>query len=150
MSQASVSGALTSLNLASNNLAGETDWINPSEVQGDSKEVGATVTYQGRQMTVGRVFHGDIKLTDLAGVRALSAALEVNGALTSIDLRGNRLGTGSWCAIFNALRDNKENKIASWDLSHQDIDAEAVKAIAEYVAVSGALTSLNLSGNRTT
>ena len=72
----------------------------------------------------------------------------VSGALTSINLRENNLGTQGWRAIFNALRDNKENKIASWDLSSQSIDAEAAKAIAEYVAVSGTLTDLNLAFNK--
>ena len=77
----------------------------------------------------------------------------MSAALTSINLRRNELGTAGWCAIFNALRDNKENTIASWDLSPLDgdseiIDAKVAKAIAEYVAVSGALTSLNLSDNK--
>ena len=39
--------------LASNNLAGETGCIKKSKVQGSSFEVGAKVTYEGREMTVG-------------------------------------------------------------------------------------------------
>ena len=62
--------------------------------------------------------------------------------LKSIDLRGNELGTEGWCAIFKALRDNKENKIASWGLSGQDINPEIAKVLAEYVSVSMAITSL--------
>ena len=59
-----------------------------------------------------------------------------------IDLRANSLGTEGWCAIFAALRDNKDNKIESWDLSYQDINAEIAKVLAEYVSVSTAITSL--------
>ena len=40
------------------------------------------------------------------------------------------------------MRDNKANKIASWDLSGQDINAEIAKVLAEYVSVSTAVTSL--------
>ena len=54
----------------------------------------------------------------------------------------NQLGTEGWCAIFAALRDNKDNKIESWDLSHQGINAEIAKVLAEYVSVSTAITSL--------
>ena len=57
-------------------------------------------------------------------------------------LRGNRLGTDGWCAIFRALRDNKENKIESWDLSDEDIKPEIVKVLTEYVSASTAVRSL--------
>ena len=43
-------------------------------------------------------------------------------ALKSINLRGNSMGTEGWCAIFDALRNNKDNKIESWDLSSQKIN----------------------------
>ena len=52
------------------------------------------------------------------------------------------LKTQGWCAIFNALRDNKANKIESWDLSQQRINPEIAKALAEYVSVSTTITSL--------
>ena len=57
-------------------------------------------------------------------------------------LRYNKLGTEGWCAIFAALRDNKGNNIVSWDLSHEGINAEIAKVLAEYVSVSTAITSL--------
>ena len=44
------------------------------------------------------------------------------------------------------MRDNKENKIESWDLSiDHRVNADIAKALAEYVSVTSALTSLNLS-----
>ena len=57
-------------------------------------------------------------------------------------LRYNELGTDGWCAIFAALRDNKDNKIESWDLFDQGIHNEIAKVLAEYVSVSTAITSL--------
>ena len=59
-------------------------------------------------------------------------------------LRDNKLGTEGWCAIFAALRDNKEDKIESWDLSGQGINPEIAKVLAEYVSVSAVLKTLYL------
>ena len=52
------------------------------------------------------------------------------------------MGTEGWCTVFAALRDNKDNKIESWDLSRQKINVDIVKVLAEYVSVSTAITSL--------
>ena len=72
--------------LASNNLAGETGYIKKSEVQGSSFEVGAKVTYEGREMTVSMApdSDGDIKMIDLSGFMALAASLPECG-LTSLE-----------------------------------------------------------------
>ena len=72
--------------LASNNLAGETAYINKSKVQGSSFEVGAKVTYEGREMTVSQApdSDGDIKMIDLSGFMALAASLPECG-LTSLE-----------------------------------------------------------------
>ena len=72
--------------LASNNLAGETGYIKKSKVQGSSFEVGAKVTYEGREMTVSQApdSDGDIKMMDLSGVMALAASLPECG-LTSLE-----------------------------------------------------------------
>ena len=72
--------------LASNNLAGETGYIKKSKVQGSSFEVGAKVTYEGREMTVSQAPNsdGDIKMMDLSGVMALAASLPECG-LTSLE-----------------------------------------------------------------
>ena len=72
--------------LASNNLVGETDYIKESEVQGDSKEVGAKVIYQGREMVVsqGVDSDGDLKMIDPSGLAALAESLKMNKSLTSL------------------------------------------------------------------
>ena len=63
-------------------------------------------------------------------------------------MRGNSLGTEGWCAVFAALRDNKDNKIESWDLSRQGINVEIAKVLAEYVSVSTTVTSLKYAAMR--
>ena len=72
--------------LARNSLVGETGYVNKSEVQGSSFEVGAKVTYEGREMTVSKApdSDGDIKMIDLSGFMALAASLPECG-LTSLE-----------------------------------------------------------------
>ena len=50
--------------------------------------------------------------------------------------------------IFAALRDNKENKIESWDLSDQNFNPEIAKVLAEYVSVSMATPRNSLMSQR--
>ena len=57
-------------------------------------------------------------------------------------LRKNSLGAEGWCAIFAALRDNKDSKVEVWDLQQEGIGPEIAKVLAEYVSVSTAITSL--------
>ena len=47
---------------------GKTRYVQPSKVQGDSKEVGATVVYQGREMVVSEGIDGDgyLKMIDMS------------------------------------------------------------------------------------
>ena len=55
-------------------------------MQGSSFEVGAKVTYQGREMTVSMApdRDGDIKMLDMSGVLALAASLPECKTLTSL------------------------------------------------------------------
>ena len=62
-----------------------------------------------------------------------------------VDLRGNKLGEEGWCAIFDALRDSPQNKIAKWDLERQGINPTIAKSLAAYMAVSASLTEVSSS-----
>jgi Ran GTPase-activating protein (RanGAP) involved in mRNA processing and transport len=74
----------------------------------------------------------------------------VTGALTSVKLRGNKLGDKGWGAIFAAICGNKDSKIMCLDASSENISPAGVKLIAEVLrtSVTGGLTALNLSYNR--
>ena len=63
-----------------------------TEVQGDSKEVGAKVVYQGREMIVSKGVDsdGEMKMIDVSGVVALSAALKTNSALQTLKCAATR------------------------------------------------------------
>jgi len=84
------------------------------------------------------------------GIVAIADALRVNGSLTSVKLRDNRLGDEGWGAIFAAICANKDSKIMSLDASKENIGPTGVKLITEALrmSVTGALTSLDLSGNQ--
>ena len=72
--------------LGNNNLGKETGYVKKSKVQGASFEVGAKVTYEGREMTVSQAPDRDneIKMVDLSGVMALASCLPGCESLTSL------------------------------------------------------------------
>ena len=76
------------------------------------------------------------------GAKYIADALRVNASLTECNLRKNKLGDEGWCAVFDALRDNPQNKIATWDLERQRINPTIAKSLAAYMAVSASLTNL--------
>jgi len=86
------------------------------------------------------------------GINAIADALRVNGALTSVDLRCNKLGDEGWGAIFAAICGNKDSKITSLNASDENISPAGVKLIAEALrtSVNGGLTSINMSRNNLT
>ena len=101
----------------------------------------------GRYEFVGCDEDGDAMtefVADPEGVQAMAGALRVNGALTSVNLRGNRLGDEGWGAIFAAICGNKDSKIMSINASGENIGPAGVKLIAEALctSVTGALTTV--------
>ena len=73
--------------MSSNSLTGETGYIKATEVQGSSFDVGDQVTYQGREMTIskGKNSDGDIKMSDLSGIKELASAIAVSSSLTRLE-----------------------------------------------------------------
>ena len=62
------------------------EYVYKSKVQGSSFEVGAKVTYEGREMTVSYAPYNapDLKMVDMSGVFALAAALPEAKSLRSL------------------------------------------------------------------
>ena len=75
------------------------------------------------------------------GARALTTLLG-KAFLTECKLRDNKLGVEGWTIIFNALRDSPTSKITTWDLSDEGLGPEIAKPLAEYLSVTGSLTSV--------
>ena len=59
-----------------------------------------------------------------------------------MNLKDNKLGEEGWCAVFDALRDNPQNKIAQWDLFNQSINPTIAKSLAAYMTVAASLTEV--------
>ena len=163
----SVTGALTSLNLSSNNLCPvteETGYIKASQVQGSSFNEGDKVVYQGKEMIVSKAKDrdGDIKMTnlpDMTGLNALADAFRVNGSLTSIDVRGNKI-TGDGAAqlsaavlgnlkieMFNGIpiKEMRADSITELDLKDKMIGDEGGMVVAGLIPAMS-LAELRLGG----
>lgn len=71
---------------SSNSLCGATDYVKASEVEGDSKEQGAKVMYQGREMVVstGVDDDGELQMIDISGITALADTLKTNTTLQAL------------------------------------------------------------------
>ena len=161
-------GALTSLNLSSNNLCSvtETGYIKASQVQGSSFNEGDIVVYQGKEMIVSKAKDrdGDIKLTnlpDMSGLNALADAFRVSGSLTSINVRRNKI-TGDGAAqlsaavlgnlkieMFNGIpiKEMRADSITELDLKDKKIGDEGGMVVAGLIH-SMSLVQLRLGGLR--
>ena len=60
-----------------------------------------------------------------------------------MNLKGNELGEAGWCAVFDALRNSPQNKIAKWDLEEQGISPTIAKSLVAYAASSDSLLEVN-------
>ena len=78
----------------------------------------------------------------------------VTGGLTALDLSfDNPLHQGNFedegvSAVCEAIQSNKESKLASLSFGNNGINPVGANAVAAMVAVTGGLTSLDLSGNQ--
>ena len=76
------------------------------QLQGTSFQKGDTVQCNGHQCTIcARYMYADgvLQVQNISGVVALAEALEVNRALTSLNLEYNRIGAGGAKAIADSL-----------------------------------------------
>ena len=89
------------------------------------------------------------KSLGVASAVVIASLIGVNGALTSVELRGNELGDEGWGAIFAAICGNKDSKIMCLDASSETIGPAGVKLIAEALrtSVTGGLTSIDVRQN---
>ena len=164
LSQAVVTGALTSINLSDNKMCGV--WTDLYGQHGTYTAEGITAIADAMRVNGGLTSidlsgnqlcgiwtddDGDQHGTYTAeGITAIADALRVNGALTSINLRGNELGDKGWGAIFAAICGNKDSKITSLNTYYENIGPAGVKLITEALrtSVTGGLTVTDLLGNK--
>eukprot|EP00964_Phaeocystis_antarctica_P156453 scaffold126109_cov27-Phaeocystis_antarctica.AAC.1 len=88
--------------------------------------------------------HNDIRIK---GGAAIAEALRVNGSLTSLDVSSCDIGNEATIELVSIF---KEKHMTSIGLADCGLDADAAEVIAEYVRVSGSLTSLDVCSNKIT
>ena len=83
---------------------------------------------------------------DDQGMKSLASALEMNGSLEELNLRGNRAITGiGHLALGESLKRNRGLK--TLNISYCYIDDQGVKSLASALEMNGSLDELNFSGN---
>jgi len=80
----------------------------------------------------------------------IASLIGVNNALTALDFSFNDLKDEGVSAVCEAIKRNKETKLASLNVKKNGIGPMGANAVAAMAAVTGALTSVDLSGNQLT
>ncbi|EOD40942.1 hypothetical protein EMIHUDRAFT_259973, partial [Emiliania huxleyi CCMP1516] len=106
-----LSQTLTTLDLSSSGICQVTDYVDATKVSGESKEVGAEVVYQGRELIVSEakdftekrevtvettvevkdVVVSKLRLADVTGVLAIAKGLTASRSLITVNLLGNSI-----------------------------------------------------------
>ncbi|KOO30865.1 protein nlrc3, partial [Chrysochromulina tobinii] len=140
-----VNGSLMVTNLLGNQLDAEAAKM-LAEV---AKQKGISLCGIQRDQTTADFRNKGLKLSDAILLASDLSQAVVTGALTSVNLRGNKLRDEGWGAIFAAICGNKDSKIMSLDASSETIGPAGVKLIAEALrtSVTGGLTSIDVRQN---
>jgi Leucine-rich repeat (LRR) protein len=130
-----VTGGLTALDLSSNRLMDE-------GVSAVCKAIQSNKETKLASLNMGKNWSGSV------GAKSVAAMAAVTGGLTALDLSSNDLKDEGISAVCKAIQSNKETKLASLNFESNRIGPVGANAVAAMVAVTGALTSLDLSGNQ--
>ncbi len=130
-----VNGALTALDLSSNYLKDEGVSAVCKAIQSNKETKLASLHFS----------YNDI---GTVGANAVAAMVAVTGGVTALDLSFNDLNDDGVSAVCEAIQSNKETKLASLNFRNNGIGLVGSKSVAAMVAVTGGLTSLDLSGNQ--
>ncbi|KAF9536772.1 hypothetical protein EC957_009735, partial [Mortierella hygrophila] len=79
------------------------------------------------------------------GAKALAEALKTNSILTTLDLGGNSIGSDGAKALAEALKTN--STLTTLNLWYNSIGSDEAKALAEALKTNSTLTTLNLERN---
>jgi Ran GTPase-activating protein (RanGAP) involved in mRNA processing and transport len=82
-----------------------------------------------------------------AGAKHVAKMLGVNGGLTALDLSFNELNDDGVSAVCEAIQSNKETKLASLNMGANGIGPVGAKSVAALVAITGALTRVDVRYN---
>jgi hypothetical protein len=132
-----VNGVLTKLSLARNNLKEE-----GTKAICEALEQNTTL----KELDISGDSRGS-NIDGSAGVNHVAKMLGVNSALTALNLSFNDLEDEGVSAVCEAIKSNKDTKLTLLNFKTNGIGPEGSKSVADMVAVTGGLTSLDLSNN---
>ena len=139
----SVNGGLTVANLLRNKLDAESAKM-------VAKQKGISLCGIRRDQTTADFRYMDLQPPDAILLASDLSQAGVTGVLTALDLSSNYLKDEGVSAVCEAIQSNKETKLASLNFRQNNIGPVGANALAAMVAVTGSLTSINLSENNLT
>jgi|EP00900_Chrysochromulina_parva_P003819 hypothetical protein len=113
-----------------------------------AKQKGISLCSILRDQTTANFSNQNLKPPDAILLASDLSHAVVTGVLTALDLSFNDLKDEGVSAVCEAIKSNKETKLASLNVKKNGICSIGAIAIAAMVAVTGGLTSLNLSYNQ--
>jgi Ran GTPase-activating protein (RanGAP) involved in mRNA processing and transport len=144
LSQAVVTGAVTVTNLLGNQL----DMKSAKMLAEVAKQKDISLCGIQRDQTTANFSFKGLKPPDAILLASDLSHAVVTGVLTALDLSFNDLKDEGVSAVCEAIKSNKETKLASLNVKDNGIGPVGANAVAAMVAVTGGLTALNLSSNR--
>ncbi len=139
-----VNGGLTVANLLGNQLDAESAKL-LAEV---AKQKGISLCGIRRDQTTADFSSKGLQPPDAILLASDLSQAIVTGALTALDLYLNGLKSEGVRAVCKAIKSNKETKLASLNMGRNSIGPTGANAVAAMVAVTGGLTSIDLSHNQ--
>ncbi len=130
-----VNGTLTMLSLANNRLGEEGTKAICEALEQNKTLKELDISHYGSSFGT--------NIGGSAGAKHVAKMLGVNGGLTALDLSSNCLKDEGVSAVCEAIKSNKETKLASLNMGANRIGLMGSKSVAAMVAVtSGALTKI--------
>jgi len=145
-----VMGALTRADVRRNNIAGDGAVRLAAAVLGNLKiEMFNEIPIKEMRANSLTLTELDLKGKDVGveGGMVVAGLIPVMGGLTALDLSSNSLKDEGASAVCEAIQSNKETKLSSLNFKGNGIGPVGANAVAAMVAVTGGLTSIDLSEN---
>jgi len=144
-----VNGGLTSIDVRQNKIAGDGAVQLAAAVLGNLKiEMFNGIPIKEMRADSFTMLDLNGKGVGVAGGMVVAGLIPVMGALTALKLSNNDLKDESVSAVCEAIQSNKETKLASLNMGKNRFGPVGAKSVAAMVAVTGVLTSLDLSFNQ--
>jgi hypothetical protein len=94
-------GALLRLDVSNNQLVSDSGWI---DVDNHGFKEGDMVDYNGAQCPVFQKTDSSYKVRDISGISVLAEAIKENGAMTSLNLASNMIGSEGAKLVAEAVK----------------------------------------------